>query len=304
MKKNKWTKKFACIFLIITSLILIGCADHGTHDKNEETYQVQVSEPETATDDFGPATISQIDYDSFQSRMTDEEWNGFQQYFPVLKENASFELTDFENYTALYKNGELFEQIHPGAAFYRYDSKETTDLSRYTMAYAENDMDEMMIQKIRIFDLDGDGTQEMILEWTPAGDILILHCANEKFYGWETVYRGFEVLQTNGVYISSGGAACNSWHHIRFDNGGWIEDVLAEMCWDEYYIGGEAVDEDTFRQQINTYETGDVTGYEPKRHGLKSSIPQQSSNNIISMNYPPQSQSIQLLLFRFKQYLN
>lgn len=31
--------------------------------------------------------------------------------------------------------------------------------------------------------------------------------------------------------------------------------------------GGEAVDEDTFRQQINTYETEDVTGYEPKRHG-------------------------------------
>lgn len=74
------------------------------------------------------------------------------------------------------------------------------------------------------------------------------------------------MLRTSGIYISSGGASCNSWQQIRFDNGIWIEDTLAEMCQDEYYIGGEAVDEDTFRQQIDTYETEEVTGYEPKQH--------------------------------------
>ena len=38
------------------------------------------------------------------------------------------------------------------------------------------------------------------------------------------------------------------------------------MCQDEYYIGGESVHEDTFWQQIDTYEMEEVTGYEPKQH--------------------------------------
>lgn len=307
MKKIKPTKIPTYICLIITALTLIGCADHTLPEQNETAHPAPVTEPENedssqkeekirqipaeshadtetetpieaesesevAADDFGPVKISQIDYDSFQSRMTDEEWTGFQQYFPVLKENASFELTEFgyspmHHYTAYGKDGEIMdEEGHPDAAFYRYEPTEMTDLCQYMLPLTEDTIREMMLDNIRIFDLDGDGIQELILQWTPFGDVLVLHCENEKFYGWETVCRGFQLLRTNGIYISSGGALCNSWHQIRFDNGIWIEDTLAEMCQDEYYIGGESVDEDTFWQQIDTYETEEVTGYEPKQH--------------------------------------
>lgn len=73
------------------------------------------------------------------------------------------------------------------------------------------------------------------------------------------------MLQTNGTYRGSGGADCNSWKHLRFDNGSWIEEEFAVADWGEYSINGEAVDEDTFRQQMDAYKTGDVTGYKPKQ---------------------------------------
>ena len=94
---------------------------------------------------------------------------------------------------------------------------------------------------------------------------MILHCENGEFYGWVIMYRGFEGLQTNGVYVSSGGAGSNCWKRIRFDDGSWMEEVLLEEDWGEYWVGGEAVDADAFWPQVDFYETEDVTRYEPSR---------------------------------------
>lgn len=225
------------------------------------------SESDTTSENDEPVSITQIDYDSFQSQMTKEEWEGFQQYFPVLKKNAAFELTsfDYDNYTLFDKDGKVTEN-ETNAVLRKYNSKEMTDMDRYVKADAESSIEELTVYKVQVFDLDRDGIQELILEWEPLGDFLILHRENEAFYGWETVCRGFEVLQTSGVYISSGGAACNHWQRLRFNQGNWIEESLAVQDWEEYYINGEAVDEDTFWQQVHSYETGDVTTYKPKQY--------------------------------------
>ncbi len=205
-------KKTICICMIVAALSLTGCADHAANNRNEETLPAQLPEQESedSSQEEQAVPVSQMDYDSFRNRMTAEEWEGFEQYFPVLKENVPFELADFGYYTMLDRDGKVTED-DGNAVFYRYDPRKVTDLCRYVTAYAENDIEEMMIREIRIFDLDGDGIQELILEWTPVGDYLILHCENEKFYGWEIMYRGFEILQTSGIYLSSGGAACNHW---------------------------------------------------------------------------------------------
>ena len=121
------------------------------------------------------------------------------------------------------------------------------------------------LEEVRVFDLDGDGVQELILESVPGPMFLILHREKEEFYGWEQGYRGFEALQTNGVYIGSGGAGANSWMTIRFEDGNWVEQVLAEEDWAAYYLHGEAVEEDEFLKQVDEYWTGDVMGYSPTR---------------------------------------
>lgn len=239
--------------------------------KNEDGAENQAdaeNETKWMTDPYEPVPVTQLDYDSFQSRMTKEEWEGFQQYIPVLKEDAPFELTRFEydNYTMLDKDGEVTED-ETSAVFRRYDFKEMTDLSRYVKAFYTDlgitEPNEMMIYEVQVFDLDGDGIQELILYWGSAGDVLVFHYEDGKFYGWETVYRGFEILQTSGAYVTSGGALCNDWRRIRFDQGTWIQEILAVADCGKYFIGGEEVDETAYQQQSAAYETGKVTSYRP-----------------------------------------
>lgn len=208
--------------------------------------------------------VSEMDYDSFQERMTDEEWEGFLQYLPVLKENVSFYCADVGYRVCFNKDGEPVG-IDDHGTLRRYTSKRVTDMAHYVKEFEEDGFEERLIREVRVFDLDGDGVQELILESVPGPMFLILHCEKEEFYGWEQVYRGFEALQTNGVYIGSGGAGANSWMSIRFEDGNWLEQVLAEEDWGAYYLHGEAVEEDEFLKRVEEYWTGDVTGYSPTR---------------------------------------
>ena len=267
LRETKRIKVLTCACVIIIVLSFVGCADNTNYDNSEKMNQTQMQIPkqEIIADDYGPVSVSQLDYDSFQSRMTNEEWAGLEQYFPVLKENAAFEwASGYYIPLNLNKDDEVIKD-GKSVKYYRYDSQGMTDLDHYVKTCVDSGIEEMMIREVRVFDLDGDGTEELILDWTPVGDFLILHCENEKFYGWEIMYRGFLDLQTNGVYVGSDGAGSNRWYRIQFDNGSWLEEKLAEEDWGEYYVNGEAVDEDTFLRQIDTYETEDVTGYEPKR---------------------------------------
>ena len=265
MRKIKVIKVLICICIFAMVLPFTACADHTDYDESEEVSQMQINiseqETEMMTDFYEAVGVSELDYDSFQSRMTDEEWNGFQQYFPILKENAVFHYSGDEE--ILNKNGEPLKEGEY-RLYARYKSNETMDINRFAESYCGDDI-KMEVEDIRVFDLDNDGVQEMIIQWTPVGDLLILHCENGEFYGWATSYRCFEGLQTNGVYISSGGAGSNCWKRIRFDDGSWLEEVLLEEDWGEYWVGGEAVDADTFLQQADFYETEEVTRYEPMR---------------------------------------
>lgn len=299
MRKIKVIKVLICICIFAMVLPFTACADHTDYDENEEVSQMQIniseqerelaeeqeaeeapektleagpeaeivaeSEPEIEmmTDFYESVEVSELDYDSFQSRMTDEEWKGFQQYFPVLKENAVFHYSDLGDEEVLNKSGEPLKEGEY-RLYARYTSEETMDINCFTESYCGDDI-RMEVEDIRVFDLDNDGMQELIIQWTPVGDLLILHCENGEFYGWVIMYRGFEGLQTNGVYVSSGGAGSNCWKRIRFDDGSWLEEVLLEEDWGEYFVSGEAVDADAFWPQVDFYETEDVTRYEPMR---------------------------------------
>lgn len=192
----------------------------------------------------------------------DEEWEGLQQYFSVLKDNVTFHYAHFGDRAYFDEDGHPVGEDDHGTLVC-YTPREETDMVRYAKRFEADGIEECLIQEVRVFDLDGDGVQELILETEPATMILVLHLENEEFYGWEAGIRGFNGLQTNGVYISSSGAGANWWKTIRFEDGSWLEQVLAEEDWGEFYLHGEAVEEDVFFEQVDQYWTGDVTGYSP-----------------------------------------
>lgn len=181
----------------------------------------------------GPVKTERLDYLSLESRMTREEWEGFEQYLPVLREGAAFEMTN--------------------------ESEENFDMDGWAAYYEAGD-----IEEISVSDLDGDGIQELILLWTPYGDYLILHREDETFYGFYTVFRAFESLRTNGIFVGSGGALSNGWYRMRFEQGDWEEEELARQEGEKYWIGEEEVEEDVFEEQIRAWwQAGTVKGYEP-----------------------------------------
>ena len=288
MKSTTLIKISTYICMITMLPHLTGCADHAVPAKNGETYETQnpdqkseednqeipaadaqtksdtaaEKKKENGADSYAPVAVTQMDYNLFQSRMTEEEWEGFQLYFPVLKENASFELAGFDYDKKMEERA--VDENGRNTVFYRYDCEKVTDLSQYMKAYADGGIEEMMIYEVQVFDLDEDGIRELILYWGYTGNVLVLHRENDGFYGWETVGRGFQVLRTNGIYLSSGGASVNCWNRIRYNHGSWIQETLAEQDWDTCFIGGEPVEETAFRQQIDAYKAEDVGSYKPE----------------------------------------
>lgn len=228
-----------------------------------DEWELKIPLGETS-DKCEPTVVSQLDYNSFQRRMTEEEWEAFSQYFPVLKEGASFEMTYYGAGTKLNRKGEPAGEDEWGAA-YRYTPREVLDIRGWAGRYSIDGIDEMKIKEVSVFDLDGDGVLELILQWTPVGDFLILHREGERFHGFWSMCRGFEMLQTNGVFVGSSGAGSNSWHRLKFEDGNWVMEKLAEEDWGKYWLKGEAVEENTFLEQIKAYETGDVRAYKPKK---------------------------------------
>lgn len=167
-------KAWACICTIVIVLTFTGCAVHMNHDSNKEASQakIQLSEPKTKTErttDFSePVKVSELDYDSLQSQMTDEEWEGFQQYFPVLRENTAFHYTSFEDREALNRNGEPIKEGEY-VLFARYTSAEIMDLAHFVKGFADNDIAEMMIEVSNLF-------RQMVSISVPAVSAATLGC--------------------------------------------------------------------------------------------------------------------------------
>jgi len=296
--KMKRMKVLLCSCIIVMSLTIVGCTDNANRDvavegtpmpiserESEGTQETLVepiaklqtetdaafeSETEMMTESYEPVEAPLLDYDSFQDRMTEEEWEGFEQYFPVLKENVEFHYAG--NYEQLNKDGEpVKEGEYP--LFRRYTSEEMMDIDHFATMWLHDDgvweVKDIAyeVEEICVFDLDGDGVQELIIQWTPIGQTLVLHREDDAFYAWEIMYRGFGRLRTNGVYVSTGGAYSNSWKRIRFENGSWLEEVLFEEDWWKYYLNGEPVDEETFLEQVHMIDTAEyVTSYGQSYH--------------------------------------
>ena len=138
----------------------------------------------------------------------------------------------------------------------------------YVLCDGWEDEEECLPEAAAVIDLDADGMQEVILRFAPFGDYLILHKEGEEFYGLKLVFRGFLMPKQDGTYIASGGASCNLYNKLYFEDNKFYQELLAEQAdYETFYIAGERVSQqefDDFIEGLDIDRKEDIVFYERK----------------------------------------
>lgn len=114
-----------------------------------------------------------------------------------------------------------------------------------------SDMD-WTITRFALLDLDGDGTDELVLNIDFSGEeeYVILTCYDGAVYANQIVYRGFLTPKADGTVAWSNGAFDNGYARFRFENGVLVYDDFAVMIDNgssvTYTLNGENVSEEDY----------------------------------------------------------
>lgn len=114
-----------------------------------------------------------------------------------------------------------------------------------------SDMD-WTITRFALLDLDGDGTDELVLDIDYSGDeeYVVLTCFDGAVYANQVVHRGFLTPKADGTVAWSNGAFDNGYARFRFENGVLVYDDFAAVSSDggsvTYTLNGESVSEEDF----------------------------------------------------------
>lgn len=238
--------------LQITSLII----SLGLSFVNHENYQ---PERELA--------LEAVNWDAYQYIMSEEEYLALQEYLPVLTNDSSF----------IWQAGSL-----QWMDIYGDEPQQTVTLEefRYDLFSGwSKDMthEPLVIYAAALSDLDDDGFNEMIVYFNyTGGHYLVLSKKGDTFYGTDKYIRGFQSLQTNGVYCGSGGSGHTYYFQYGFENSRFTETFLGKTDYKSfpdfpelsecyYYIGDKQVDQETFEAWEASVIVGDVKFYKPSR---------------------------------------
>ena len=115
-----------------------------------------------------------------------------------------------------------------------------------------SDMD-WTITRFALLDLDGDGTDELVLNIDYSGDeeYVVLTCFDGAVYANQVVHRGFLTPKADGTVAWSNGAFDNGYARFRFENDVLVYDDFAAVSSDDsgsvtYTLNGESVSEEDF----------------------------------------------------------
>ena len=115
-----------------------------------------------------------------------------------------------------------------------------------------SDMD-WTITRFALLDLDGDGTDELVLniDYSSDEEYVVLTCFDGAVYANQVVHRGFLTPKADGTVAWSNGAFDNGYARFRFENGVLVYDDFAAVSSDgsgsvTYTLNGESVSEEDF----------------------------------------------------------
>lgn len=208
----------------------------------EETLAAEVSyNPES------PIPFDEVNWDAFQAILSDEDYEALGMYQGVLSENEAFLLSNYMS---------PFDEL----AEYTFEM-----LKADSAAIKEDEKVELQVETIQIWDIDDDDQKELILNlYDVVPFTIVLHYENGVVYGFWRNLRGFETVQTNGIYVGADGGGSQSYMQLVFEEG-YREVVLAVNDWGECSIGGESVEQETFDQWYEENMPGEIERIMPSR---------------------------------------
>ncbi len=226
---------------IVVSLLLLLCACERQMPATT-TASVTTAVPEISTvTEKDILCLSEVDFSDYRDQLTEEEYTALELYLPVLRGEEAF-----------WWQSEQIER-----------ATREVDISGFHAALWEgvvNPTAELMPYAFALFDIVGDSGLELLL-WV--GDLghhkLVLHHTQDSVYGIDYPVRWFDPVGY-GVYTGSGGAAVGSYYSLRFKNGRFIEERIAD--WDNdaetYILQDETVSKDIFVAWEETVATAEV----------------------------------------------
>ena len=113
--------------------------------------------------------------------------------------------------------------LHSKAAFIMKDVEQEGVKNKGKLMFLKNVLndgeDSRTIEQFTVFDLDGDGAPEVLLELSMNGDRLVFHFEKGEIYGFMIPYRGMTDLKRDGSADGSGGADDSSISKFQFKDG-------------------------------------------------------------------------------------
>ena len=239
--------KLFYILLLLSILSFTSCSNNSLSESNIDTTEITETATEKnvglsemiETQETDMKSLSAVDFTQFKSMMNPDDYSELEKYFPVLSGDLKFN----------YQN--------------QLNEKECREINLHELC------EELLLMKLQMFtvcDLDNDGTKELILCLGNYTEQVIIHKENDDFFATSLWYRGFNCLQNNGIYISSGGASCSHYNKLSFEDGKFAEQELGHGCTYEdniFTVNGNPVSEEEFQQWCEEILTGKVEWYYP-----------------------------------------
>ena len=117
----------------------------------------------------------------------------------------------------------FLEVLHGKAAFLMKDIEQEGVRNDGNLMFLKNVLNDgevsREIEQFTVFDLDGDGAPEVLIELSATGDRIVFHYEKGEMYGFVIPYRGMTDLKKDGTADGSGGADDSSISKFQFKNG-------------------------------------------------------------------------------------
>lgn len=205
-------------------------------------------------------SYAEIDWEAYQYKMFASEYQGLQDYMPVLTGETEF------NY--IQEEPEDDETVL---------ERQNVTIRSWLEEYWGEDFtyEDLNLYRISVCDLTQDGKSEVILEFNMNGAHLVLHKEGDTYFGRIFGRRSLIGLQKNGIY----GAGKNGLYlyQVRFMKDNFVESYLGGyeypryMPEDEhveeyikYYIRDQEVEKDAYEKWEKSITEEEVGWYTPE----------------------------------------